>query len=51
VHYLARTTVGMTGAQLANLVNLSAVKAASHGFVRVNMKLIDESFDDIIMGT
>lgn len=50
VDRLARGTTGFTGADLFNLINQSAIKAAIAGSDHVDMKTIEESRDDIIMG-
>jgi len=47
---IARGTTGFTGAELSNLINLAAIKAAVAGASFVDMKTIEEARDDIIMG-
>lgn len=47
---LARGTPGFTGADLANLVNLAAIKASLLGLKDVPMRILEEAKDDIIMG-
>lgn len=48
---LARATVGFSGADLANLVNVAATKATVKGFSAVTTATIDEAKDDIMLGT
>ncbi|MBP7901365.1 MAG: ATP-dependent zinc metalloprotease FtsH [Spirochaetes bacterium] len=47
---VARGTPGFTGADLANLVNESAIMAARRNRARVNMSDIDSAKDKIMMG-
>eukprot|EP01114_Cavostelium_apophysatum_P018463 TRINITY_DN5710_c0_g1_i2.p1 TRINITY_DN5710_c0_g1~~TRINITY_DN5710_c0_g1_i2.p1 ORF type:complete len:695 (-),score=203.30 TRINITY_DN5710_c0_g1_i2:60-2144(-) len=47
---IARGTTGFSGAELSNLINLAAIKAASSGALHVDMKTIEDARDDIIMG-
>jgi ATP-dependent metalloprotease len=47
---LARGTIGFTGAELHNLINLAAIKATIKGMKHVDMKVIEEAKDDILMG-
>jgi cell division protease FtsH len=47
---LARTTTGMVGADLANLVNEAALLAARRNLDRVNMACFDEALDKIQLG-
>lgn len=47
---IARSTTGFSGAELSNLVNLAAIKAAVSGASHVDMRSIEEARDDIIMG-
>lgn len=47
---IARGTTGFTGAELSNLINVAAIKAAVAGLTQVDMKTIEEAKDDIIMG-
>ncbi|XP_046862900.1 ATP-dependent zinc metalloprotease FTSH 4, mitochondrial-like [Xenia sp. Carnegie-2017] len=47
---LARGTPGFSGADLANLVNQAALKAASEGHAYVNNEHLEYSKDKIIMG-
>ncbi|XP_022163415.1 ATP-dependent zinc metalloprotease YME1 homolog [Myzus persicae] len=50
VDLLARGTSGFTGADIENMVNLAAVKAASDGATTVSMKYLEISRDKILMG-
>jgi cell division protease FtsH len=47
---IARSTVGMSGADLANLVNESALLATREDKSAVDMQDLDAAFDKIIMG-
>eukprot|EP01103_Thecamoeba_quadrilineata_P015428 TRINITY_DN4877_c0_g1_i1.p1 TRINITY_DN4877_c0_g1~~TRINITY_DN4877_c0_g1_i1.p1 ORF type:complete len:668 (+),score=128.47 TRINITY_DN4877_c0_g1_i1:46-2049(+) len=47
---LARATPGLTGADLFNIVNLSAIKAARLNKSAVDMRLLEEAYDDVTMG-
>jgi cell division protease FtsH len=47
---IARGTVGMSGADLANLVNEAALLATREDKTAVDMKDLDAAFDKIIMG-
>jgi ATP-dependent metalloprotease FtsH len=47
---LARMTTGWTGADLENLVNTAATKAAIRNIPAVTRRLVEESLDDIRMG-
>lgn len=47
---LARATIGFTGADLYNLVNLSALKAAKLNLPAVTMQVMEDSLDDVRMG-
>ena len=47
---LAGLTGGMTGADLANLLNEAALLAARRGDQRISMALIDEAFDRATIG-
>jgi len=49
-HVIARGTTGFTGAEISNLINIAAIKAAINGKEHVDMKSIEEAKDDIIMG-
>lgn len=48
---IAASTVGFSGADLANLVNEAALYAASHNRDNVNMQCFDRARDKIILGT
>ncbi|XP_025208239.1 ATP-dependent zinc metalloprotease YME1 homolog isoform X2 [Melanaphis sacchari] len=50
VDLLARGTSGFTGADIENMVNQAAVKAASDGATTVSMKYLEISRDKILMG-
>jgi len=50
VDLLARGTSGFTGADIENMVNQAAVKAASDGAKTVSMKYLEISRDKILMG-
>lgn len=50
LRYIARNTPGFTGADLANLVNLSALKAAIDNKDAVSMNDVDWARDRILMG-
>jgi len=47
---IARATPGFTGADIANLINLAAIKATLRNMSAIDMKLLEEAKDDIIMG-
>lgn len=47
---LARLTPGMTGADLQNVVNVAALKAAARNTPAVTQALLEEATDDIRMG-
>jgi cell division protease FtsH len=47
---LARTTTGMVGADLANLVNEAALLAARRNLDRVNQNSFEEALDKILLG-
>merc|ERR1719359_2030822 len=47
---IARTTVGFTGADLANLVNTAACQAAKNGLETLNSLTLDKAKDRILMG-
>jgi ATP-dependent metalloprotease len=47
---LARFTPGLTGAELQNVVNTAALKAASRNLTAVSQALLEEAVDDIRMG-
>lgn len=50
VDVLARRTPGFTGADLANLVNESALLAARHGKKQIEMLELEEAIDRVIAG-
>ncbi|XP_060203802.1 ATP-dependent zinc metalloprotease FTSH 11, chloroplastic/mitochondrial [Lycium barbarum] len=51
VNAIARGTPGFNGADLANLVNIAAIKAAVEGAEKVNASQLEFAKDRIIMGT
>lgn len=50
IDLLARGTSGFTGADIENMVNQAAVKAASDGAKTVSMKYLEITRDKILMG-
>ncbi|KAF7638705.1 AAA domain-containing protein [Meloidogyne graminicola] len=50
INTLARGTTGFTGADIENMVNQAALKAATERSSRVTMKHLDEARDRILMG-
>lgn len=48
---IARGTIGFSGADLANLVNESALIAAKKGLTKIDMNTIEEAKDKILMGS
>jgi ATP-dependent Zn protease len=50
MHAHAQGTPGFTGADLANLVNLAAIKASRRSMKGVDMKVLEEAKDDVLMG-
>ena len=51
VQKLARLTTGMTGADLANLVNQAAVRAATKDQAAVMKQDLDAAYDDVLLGS
>jgi len=47
---LAKGTTGFTGADIENLVNQAALKAAADGSAKVTMRHLEEARDRVIMG-
>jgi len=47
---IAQTTIGFTGADLANLMNESALRAARRGKALIGMEDIEESYMKILLG-
>ena len=50
VELLARGTTGFTGADLENMVNQAALKAAIDGADSVTMKYLENARDKVLMG-
>jgi len=50
VNTVAKTTIGFSGADLANLVNVAATKAAVRGHTSLDRSLLEEALDDIRIG-
>jgi ATP-dependent metalloprotease len=50
VDILAKGTTGFTGADIENMVNQAALKAATEGCSRVQMRHLDDARDRILMG-
>jgi len=50
VNVLARGTPGFSGAELANMVNLAAIRAASEGEDAVSMAALEHAKDKLMMG-
>ncbi|KFG30904.1 putative ATP-dependent metalloprotease, partial [Toxoplasma gondii FOU] len=48
---LAGLTSGMTGADLSNLLNFAAIRAATEGKEQVTRAEVDESFDRLMVGS
>ena len=51
VEILARGTTGFTGADLENMVNQAALRAAIDGADSVTMKYLENARDKVLMGT
>ena len=47
---LARSTSGLTGADLANILNLAALRAAADGAAAVSARAVSDARDKVIMG-
>lgn len=47
---IARGTPGFSGADLANLINIAAIKATLRGSPHIDRRLIEEAKDEVIMG-
>lgn len=47
---LARGTTGFTGAEIENMINQAALKAAGEGFMKVTMAHMEEAKDRVMMG-
>ncbi|EJD74217.1 ATP-dependent metalloprotease YME1L1 [Loa loa] len=47
---LARGTTGFTGAEIENMINQAALKAAGDGFMKVTMAHMEEAKDRVMMG-
>lgn len=47
---IAKATVGFSGADLANLINVAATKATLQGLDAITTATIDEAKDDIVLG-
>ncbi len=50
LHKIAQTTIGFTGAELANLMNEAALKAAKKNKALIGMEDIEESYMKILLG-
>ncbi|XP_043262518.1 ATP-dependent zinc metalloprotease YME1L [Colletes gigas] len=50
VDYLARCTVGFTGADLENMINQAALRAALNGAPYVTMKHLEYARDKVVLG-
>ena len=50
LHSIARGTAGFTGADLANLINESALLAARHNKKRITQEELEEARDKVMMG-
>lgn len=47
---LSRRTVGMTGADLNNILNIAAIKCSVEGKKAVDMNSIEQAFDRVVVG-
>jgi len=47
---LAQATIGMSGADLANLVNRAAIIAVQENMEKVDQVLLEKAYDDVLMG-
>ncbi len=50
LHKIAQTTIGFTGAELANLMNEAALKAAKKNKALIGMEDIEESYMKLLLG-
>lgn len=50
LHVLSRRTVGMTGADLNNILNIAAIKCSVEGKKAVDMNSIEQAFDRVVVG-
>lgn len=50
IETLARATPGFTGADLQNIVNIGALKAAKQGLSAITMSVMEDALDDVRMG-
>lgn len=50
LHVLSRRTVGMTGADLNNILNIAAIKCSVEGKKSVDMNSIEQAFDRVVVG-
>jgi ATP-dependent Zn protease len=46
---LARLTVGMTGADLSNVINIAAVRSAANNEKCISMKALESALDRFLM--
>jgi len=47
---LAKSTPGLSGADISNMINMAAIKAASKGIPSVTPKLLEDAKDEVYMG-
>jgi len=47
---LAKSTPGLSGADISNLINIAAIKAASKGLQNVTPALLEDAKDEVYMG-